>query len=250
MNPGTLYLIPTPLGESPLELILPAGVAQITSKLEIFIVEHPKTARQFLKQVGTTLPLQAIQMNLLDEHTRAEDIGGLLKPLLEGKDAGLISEAGCPAVADPGSELVRQAHGLKIPVVPLVGPSSIMLALMASGLNGQRFRFLGYLPTEKNARIDRIREIEKDSNRQDETQIFIETPYRNDVLMEDLLQVCSNDTLLSVAMNLTLPNQFVRMQSVGQWRKDRVELGKHPAVFLLYRKPGGVNSLKGPRRRT
>ena len=250
MNPGTLYLIPTPLGEGPLELILPAGVSQIASELDTFIVEHPKTARQFLKQVGTKMPLQSIEMKVLDEHTKTEHIADLLKPLLDGKNVGLISEAGCPAVADPGSELVRQAHALKIPVVPLVGPSSIMLALMASGLNGQRFRFLGYLPTEKNARIDRIREIEKDSSRQDETEIFIETPYRNDVLMEDLLQTCSGDTLLSVAMDLTTPSQWVQTRTIEQWRKSMPELGKRPAVFLLYRKHAGNNPLKGSRRKT
>jgi 16S rRNA (cytidine1402-2'-O)-methyltransferase len=250
LNPGTLYLIPTPLGEGPLEWVLPAGVSQLASRLEIFIVEHPKTARQFLKQIGTAIPLQSIQMNILDEHTKAEDIADLLKPILEGKDVGLISEAGCPAVADPGSELVRQAHALQIPVVPLVGPSSIMLALMASGLNGQRFRFVGYLPTEKNARIERIRELEKESIKQDETEIFIETPYRNDVLMADLLQACSSDTLLSVAMDLTVPGQSVRTQSIEHWRKNIPELGKRPAVFLLYWKHTGNKALKGSRRRT
>jgi 16S rRNA (cytidine1402-2'-O)-methyltransferase len=247
VNTGTLYLIPTPLGESHPDLILPAGVSQIACELHIFIVEHPKTARQFLKQIGTKTPLQSIEMQVLDEHTKLENMADLLKPLLEGKNVGLISEAGCPAVADPGSELVRQAHALKIPVVPLVGPSSIMLALMASGLNGQRFRFLGYLPTEKNARIDRIREIEKESSRQDETEIFIETPYRNDVLLEDLLNTCSSDTRLCVAMDLTMPSQSVRSRTIEEWRKSPYELGKRPAVFLLYRKNAGNNQVKGSR---
>ncbi|MDN5936535.1 MAG: SAM-dependent methyltransferase, partial [Nitrosospira sp.] len=175
MNSGTLYLIPAPLGEGDIAWIIPAAVRQCIAGLGHYIVEHPKTARQFLKQIGCVLPLQKISMQVLDEHTRFKELANLLSPLLAGNDVGLLSEAGCPAVADPGAELVRLAHQKNLRVVPLVGPSSILLALMASGLNGQRFVFHGYLPIEKNRRIKTIIELEKDSIARDQTQIFIET---------------------------------------------------------------------------
>ena len=180
MGTGSLYLIPVPLGEGgDLNAVIPEQARRLAATLRTFVVEHPKTARQFLKQTGTAIPLQEIRMLTLDEHTRPEDLEALLQPLLAGEDVGLLSEAGCPAVADPGANLVRLAHSRNIRVMPLVGPSSILLALMASGLNGQSFAFLGYLPAEKTERVKRIAEIEQTSQRLDQTQIFIETPYRN-----------------------------------------------------------------------
>ena len=232
---GTLYLIPTPLGEGDLAWILPAEVRQRAGLLERFIVEHPKTARHFLKQVNPLRAVQTLKLEVLDEHTPANEIEALLIPLLAGEDVGLLSEAGCPAVADPGGVLVRLAHRKKIRVVPLVGPSSILLALMASGLNDQRFRFHGYLPVAPDIRNKKITQLEKASITTDETQIFIETPYRNQKLLEALVQQCHAETDLCVACNLTQSDEYVSTRSIGTWRAgDWPDLQKKPSVFLLH----------------
>lgn len=231
---GTLYLIPTPLGEDDGAMAaLPEQVKAIVAQLDTFVVEHPKTARRHLKQFGIPRPIQEITLLPLNEHTPAKEVEVLLQPLLEGKDLGLMSEAGCPAVADPGSALVRLAHSRGVTVIPLVGPSSILLALMASGLNGQSFAFHGYLPVEKSERNKRLKELEEESRRRQRTQIFIETPYRNRHLLEDILAVCSPGTLVSVAADLTLPSQYIRTYSVSQWKKQSPDLDKRPAIFLL-----------------
>ncbi len=237
---GTLYLIPTPLGDGPLEAVLPAGVRALAARLDTFVVEHPKTARAFLKQIGTQTPLQQLTLLELSEHTPAAGLDALLAPLLAGRDVGLISEAGCPAVADPGANLVRLAHRKHIRVVPLVGPSSIMLALMASGLNGQRFAFHGYLPVDKAERRKKLAELEAVSRRRDETEIFIETPYRNQALLEAIAEACHEDTALCIARELTTAGERIETRSVAQWRKALPELGKQPAVFLLYAGSGKV----------
>ncbi len=226
---GTLYLIPSPLGESDIRGILPEGVIERIRDLSVFIVEHPKTARHFLKLAGMKIPLQQLEMHVLDEHTK--EIETLLEPLLKGKDAGLISEAGCPAVADPGADLVALAHEHGIRVVPLAGPSSILLALMASGLGGQRFRFHGYLPVEKEELAKKIRKMEKESKDLKETQIFIETPYRNGKLLDALLCACSEGTLLCLATDVTLETESILTKPVSAWQK--AEIGKRPTVFLL-----------------
>ena len=230
---GTLYLIPTPLGECTLSQILPEEVRRIAQSLEYFIAERPKTARQFLKQIGTRKPLQEINMGVLDEHTQPGQLSALLAPLLAGQDAGLVSEAGCPAVADPGANLVRLAHQQGIRVAPLVGPSSILLGLMGSGLNGQSFAFHGYLPADRPGRVRRIAELEKESARLNRTQIFIETPYRNQALFEDLLATCNPATLLCLAIDMTLPSETIATRSVAAWRHHPPALEKRPALFLL-----------------
>lgn len=232
---GTLYLIPTPLGETPLNTVLPEETRAVACRLRHFVVEQAKTARAFLKQVGTELPIQQLHLAELNEHTRAEALAALLAPLLDGHDVGLLSEAGCPAVADPGANLVRLAHRHGIAVKPLVGPSSILLALMASGLVGQRFAFHGYLPAKPEARAKAIRELEARAQREDAAQAFIETPYRNTALLDTLLSVCRPDTLLSVAVDLTTAEEFIRTQPVIDWRKALPNLDKRPTVFLLWR---------------
>ncbi|HVW63580.1 MAG TPA: SAM-dependent methyltransferase [Nitrosospira sp.] len=230
---GTLYLIPTPLGNGELAWIIPDAVRQRAAELEHYIVEHPKTARRFLKQIGCIQPLQKIHMSILDEHTPASQLPGLLNPLLEGADVGLLSEAGCPAVADPGAALVRLAHQGNFRVVPLVGPSSILLALMASGLNGQCFAFQGYLPIEAGRRAKKIAELEKESIIRNQTQIFIETPYRNQKLAELLVSICRADTSLCIACNLTLPDEHVATRTIEQWKGYSLDLDKKPSIFLL-----------------
>lgn len=234
-NPkGRLYLVPTPLGGSGLASVLPIGVQQRLSAIKYFVVEHPKTARHFLKQVAGLPPLPSLELLELNEHTTAEALPELLAPLLNGQDVGLLSEAGCPAVADPGAALVRLAHQHGIQVVPLVGPSAILLALMASGLNGQRFCFHGYLPVAQDLRNQKILQLEKHSREQDETQIFIETPYRNLRLLEALLQHCHPQTHLCVARNLTLVDEHISTRTIGEWRQNGLpDIHKQPAVFLL-----------------
>ncbi|MGH8684848.1 MAG: SAM-dependent methyltransferase [Nitrosospira sp.] len=233
MNSGTLYLIPTPLGEGDITWMIPAAVRQCIAGLGHYIVEHPKTARQFLKQIGCILPLQTIRMQVLNEHTQLKEFADLLAPLLAGNDIGLLSEAGCPAVADPGAGLIRLAHQKNVRVVPLVGPSSILLALMASGLNGQRFVFHGYLPVEKNRRVRTIVDLEKDSIARDQTQIFIETPYRNQKLLESLVFTCNNDTVLCIACNLTLASETISTRTVREWKRALPDLRDKPTIFLL-----------------
>ena len=233
-QPGTLYLIPTALGGKDARTILPESTLRQVSALTHFIVENPKSARQFLKAAGYPHALQGVQMQALDEHTLEAAIRELLLPLLTGQDCGLLSEAGCPAVADPGAMLVRRAHERGIRVVPLVGPSSILLALMASGLNGQRFAFHGYLPVEREERCKKLRELESESQRVDRTQIFIETPYRNESAFRAILDACRDDTLVCLATDLTLASESVRTQSVKDWRKAPPDLNRRPTVFLLY----------------
>lgn len=234
MTPGTLYLLPTGLGEIALAGVLPAASLEIAHRLSYFIAENPKSARAFLKQAGYPQPLNTATIATLDKDTPVTEIPQLLAPLLQGTDAALVSEAGCPAVADPGALLVRAAHQNGIKVVPLVGPSAILLALMASGLNGQRFSFHGYLPVADAARAQAIHELEQKSQRDDATQIFIETPYRNEAMLKALLAHCAAQTQLCVAADLTQPTEQIMTRSIAAWRRDLPTLNKRPAVFLLY----------------
>jgi 16S rRNA (cytidine1402-2'-O)-methyltransferase len=229
---GTLYLIPTVLGPAALGDILPAGVQARVRTLRYFIAERPRTARAFLKLIDLACPLSETRIATLDEHTPPEAFGSLLQPL-ETEDGGLLSEAGAPAVADPGGGLIRLAHARGLRVAPLVGPSAVLLALMASGLEGQRFAFHGYLPVEKGPLAKSLREHEAESRKLRQTQIFIETPYRNDRLMTQLVRTCDPATLLCVACDLTLATESVRTATVGEWRDHPVAIGKRPAVFLL-----------------
>jgi 16S rRNA (cytidine1402-2'-O)-methyltransferase len=230
---GTLYLVPVTLGESPLAAVIPQDVQQRVRALEYFIAENPKSARAYLKQVGTARPLQELNIGVLNEHTPDAAVAALAAPLLAGHDVGLMSEAGCPGVADPGAKLARYAHQHAIRVVPLVGPSSILLALMASGLNGQSFAFHGYLPVADAERERTLRELEKQSQRLKQTQIFIETPYRNQKLLRSMLGVCANTTLICIAADITLAGEDIRTRTVAAWRKAPPELDRRPALFLL-----------------
>jgi len=223
-----LYAIPTPLGGSAADA-LPASVLEIVRTLKDFAVENAKSARAFLKDAGCDVHA----ISIVEIHPGSES---LLKPLREGRPLGLLAEAGCPAIADPGAALVEAAHREGFRVVPLVGPSSIALALMASGLEGQRFAFCGYLPREPLKRKMRIKELENRSLREDETEIFIETPYRNDAMLAALLDTCRDTTRLCVAADLTLPTESVATKTVGDWRRRAAEVGRRPAVFLLLAK--------------
>uniref|UniRef100_Q46Z00 Uroporphyrin-III C/tetrapyrrole (Corrin/Porphyrin) methyltransferase n=2 Tax=Burkholderiaceae TaxID=119060 RepID=Q46Z00_CUPPJ len=238
---GTLYLIPNTLGKrdeaDPLPDVIPAGVQQIAAKLDYLVAENAKTARAFLKKLGETCPLarpiQQIEIRELNVNTRTDALADLLAPLATGRDGGLLSEAGVPAVADPGAELVRLAHARGIRVRPLVGPSSILLAVMGSGLNGQSFAFNGYLPVEPDERAKRLRELEQHSRKFRQTQVWIETPYRNGALLDALRQHCAGTTLLSVAVDLTLPTETIVTLPLSDWRPDRLDLHKRPAIFSL-----------------
>jgi 16S rRNA (cytidine1402-2'-O)-methyltransferase len=232
--PGTFYLIPSALGETPWNTYLPTETRKTACRLEHFIAENAKTARAELKRLDHPLPLREVAIEQLPEKLTPTDIDRLLSPLLSGEDVGLLSEAGCPGVADPGALLVRRAHALSITVKPLIGPSSLLLALMASGLEGQRFAFHGYLPAREPERSRRIAELDKESGRLRQTQIFIETPYRNDAMLAALLTACRPATRLCVAADLTLPTESVISHTITEWRRlPPFNLDRRPAVFLL-----------------
>jgi 16S rRNA (cytidine1402-2'-O)-methyltransferase len=228
-----LYAIPTPLGGAP-QQVLPSAVLDTVRTLKDFAVENAKTARAFLSQVNMPVALREVRIHEIGQQTES-----LLQPLREGRALGLLSEAGCPAIADPGAALIEAAHREGFRVVPLVGPSSITLALMASGLEGQRFAFCGYLPRDPGERARRIRELEARSKKEKETEIFIETPYRSDALLAALVEACSPQTRLCVAADLTLPTESISTRGVAEWRKGKIAIGRRPAVFLLLAHPHG-----------
>jgi 16S rRNA (cytidine1402-2'-O)-methyltransferase len=239
MKYGTLYLIPVTLGDDNIAGLLPTSlppeVIKIAQNLEHFVVESEKSARQFLSAIKTTKPVRELSLNLLNEHTQDKDVAALLAPLLAGKNVGLMSDAGCPGVADPGAKLVALAHQKNIQVIPLVGPSSILLSLMASGLNGQQFAFLGYLPVDKTARNAKLKEIEKRSQTHNETQIFIETPYRNQQMLEALLSTCNANTRLCIACQVSLQDEFIVTKRISEWKQSALpDLNKKPTVFLMF----------------
>lgn len=230
---GTLYLIPSPIGDIAIDNTIPKGTLDILLNLKHFVVEELRTVRRYLSKAGLKGNIESLELYLLNEHTNEQEIESYLSILLSGVSMGMISEAGLPAVADPGAKLVALAHKNSIDVVPLVGPSSLMLALMASGKNGQNFAFVGYLPIKIEERRSKIRELEKLSLRTAQSQIIIETPYRNDALMADFLQTCSKDTLLTVATNITTPDSFIKTRTISQWKRAKPELNKKPTVFIL-----------------
>ena len=233
MNKGKLFLIPVPLGLTPIESVLTQQVRDCAKQLKHFVAENAKSARAFLKSLPSETPLQQIEIRELNEHTPPSALPELLAPLLVGIDVGLISEAGCPAVADPGSILVALAHQEGILVLPMIGPSSILLALMGSGLSGQSFAFHGYLPAKDDQRQKRIRELEKDSRQEKRTQIFIETPYRNQQMLETLINACAPNTRICVATDLTLSSECIMTRTPSEWRRRVPNIDRRPTVFLL-----------------
>ena len=230
---GKLYLIPTTLGDNePLE-VLPLSVKQAVERIDHYVVENEKTARRFIKRIDPKKSQPSLTLFTLNKYTDASELTGFLDPCIQGHDTGIISEAGCPGVADPGAEVVALAHRKGIQVVPLTGPSSILLALMGSGMNGQSFTFNGYLPIDRSERKQHLKVLEKRSRDHGQTQIFIETPYRNNKLMEDLIQHLKGETRLCVAADLTLSSEFIQTRPVKEWKRKLPDLHKRPAIFLL-----------------
>lgn len=233
-QPGTLHLIPVGLGDAPASSWLPNDVQQLSGRLDTYIAENAKTARAFLKLVGTQRPIQEITIHTLSAKTDQAEMRRWLQPIGKGGEIGLVSEAGCPAVADPGAKVVGLAHEMGIRVAPAVGPSSILLGLMASGLDGQRFAFHGYAPVQPAQRTQQLKLWESESRRHQQTQLFIETPYRNGAMFQTLLQTLKGDTRLCVARSLTTPEEWVRTHSVADWKAlPTPDLDKKPALFLF-----------------
>ena len=230
-----LYLIPTLLGETPVEQLLPAYNHDIIMGIRHFIVEDVRTARRFLKQVDRSIDIDQLTFYTLNKHTKPDEISGMLKPLEEGNPMGVISEAGCPAVADPGADVVAIAQRKGLQVVPLVGPSSIILAVMGSGFNGQSFAFNGYLPIEPDERIKTLKKLEQRAYTENQTQLFIETPYRNAKMMADILKACRPQTHLCIAAGLTTKDEYIRTLTVKEWGGKLPNLDKVPCIFLIYR---------------
>ena len=233
MNKGRLYLIPSPLGENEPSEVIPLPVLESLKNFKTFVVEEIRTARRYLSRAGLKGHIGELEFHELNEHTDPATIEGYLKLFDEGNDVALISEAGLPAVADPGAQLVALAHRHGIEVVPAVGPSSLMLALMASGLNGQSFAFCGYIPAKTDERKSKLRTLEKVSGQLKQTQILIETPYRNDSLFADILSTCSPNTRLCIAANITMPDAYIKTKKVGDWKKEGITIGKRPCVFII-----------------
>jgi len=233
MDKGKLYLIPSPLGDNDPSEVIPSPVLESLAGFRTFVVEEVRTARRYLSRAGLKGKIGDLEFYELNEHTDNATIEGYLRLFDDGNNVALISEAGLPAVADPGAQLVALAHSHGIEVVPAVGPSSLMLALMASGLNGQSFAFCGYIPAKSDERRSRLRTLEKISGQLRQTQLLIETPYRNDSLFTDILSVCAPSTRVCVAANITMPDAFIRTMKVAQWKKEGLIIGKRPCVFLI-----------------
>lgn len=231
--PGSLYLIPVPLAENAADKSFTPYLTDTINQISEYIAENGKTARRFLKEAGLRTPQGELIIHDYGKHNRGADIREFFTGLLAGRDVGLMSEAGCPGVADPGSEIVAYAHKKGIRVVPLVGPSSILLTLMASGLNGQSFTFHGYLPIDKVQRTNKLKELESNASRHKRTQIFIETPFRNNALLEEILRTCKPGTELCIGCDLSSDSEFILTKTVGEWKMKVPDLHKRPAIFLL-----------------
>lgn len=232
---GSLFLIPVTLGETSIDRVLPSYNKEIILSIKYFIVENVRTARRFLKQTDPAIEIDELTFYTLNKHTTKEELSGFLNPIQEGFSIGIISEAGCPAIADPGSDIVAIAQQKNIKVVPLVGPSSILLALMASGFNGQNFAFAGYLPIDSDERIRTLKQLEHRIYTENQTQLFIETPYRNEKLLADILKTCKPSTKLCIAADITLESEYIRTKSITEWKKSLPELSKRPCIFALYK---------------
>jgi 16S rRNA (cytidine1402-2'-O)-methyltransferase len=231
--PGKLYLIPNTLGSAETGQIIPAEVAQMAVKLRYFIVEDLRSARRYLRLLDRQMDIDSSQFFMLNKRTTPAQWSEYLKPLKAGHDVGIISEAGCPGVADPGAEVVKMAHEAGIQVVPMVGPSSILLAMMASGMNGQSFAFVGYIPIKKEDRLTMIKQLESRSRNEHQSQLFIETPFRNNHLAQDILNSCAPKTRLCIACNLTMPDEYIVTKTIAQWKGKLPELHKKPTIFIL-----------------
>ncbi len=232
---GKLYLIPTTLGDNDPLSVLPITVKNCIENLEVFIVENEKTARRFIKKICSQKSQASLKLFVLNKYTEESELSSFLEPCENGINVGLLSEAGCPSVADPGSNIVKMAHEKNIKVVPLVGPSSILMAIMSSGLNGQNFAFNGYLPIEKGARKHEIKRLERLSFDNNQTQLFIETPYRNNKMLEDLVSFLDATTHIGVACDITLETEFIKTQTVLAWKKSKIDLHKRPTIFIIHK---------------
>ncbi len=232
---STLYLVPTSLGECNFNRILPAQNTEIVSALRFFIVEDVRTARRFLKKMNPAIDIDSLTFFILNQHTSPEELSGFLKPMFDGNDMGVLSEAGCPAIADPGADVVAIAQKHNFTVVPLVGPSSILLSLMASGFNGQSFAFVGYLPIQPADRTKALKKLESRAYNESQSQIFIETPYRNMKMVEDILHSCQPATRLCIAADITLETEFIKTKTVKEWKGKLPDLNKRPCIFILYK---------------
>jgi len=228
-----LYLIPTTLGDTSIERVLPPDLTQLITSVSVFIVENIRTARRFLKKVNPAIVIDDLTFFELNQHTDKKEISRFLEPIQHGQDIGIISEAGCPGVADPGADVVRIAHVQNIQVVPLVGPSSILLALMASGMSGQNFAFNGYLPIKNPEKSQYIKMLEKRMQTEGQTQIFIETPYRNAQLLDELIKNCDPQTMLCIAADITLGTEFIRSKPISYWKTNIPDIHKRPAIFMI-----------------
>ena len=232
---GKLYLIPTTLGDNaPLE-VLPISVKKIVEEVDHYIVENEKTARRFIKKIYPKKQQSILDISHLNKFTDPSELPGFLEPCLQGHHIGLLSEAGCPGVADPGAEIVKIAHAKNIQVIPLVGPSSILLAVMSSGMNGQSFAFNGYLPIDKGERRQELKTLERLSFEKNQSQIFIETPYRNNKMLEDICQTLGANTNVCVACDITLPTEFIKTKAISEWKKNMVDLHKRPTIFIIHK---------------
>lgn len=230
-----LYLIPTSLGDTSFDRILPAYNKEVVSTLRFFIVEDIRTARRFLKKANPAIEIDSLTFFILNQHTTPEELSTFLHPMFEGNDMGVLSEAGCPAIADPGADIVAMAQKNNFEVIPLIGPSSILLSLMASGFNGQSFAFVGYLPIEHAERSKALKKLESRAYSEDQSQIFIETPYRNMKMLDQILQTCQSNTRLCIAVDITLDTEFIKTKTVKEWKTQLPDLNKRPCIFLIYK---------------
>lgn len=237
---GKLYLIPCTLsnpGETTVDPndVLPQSIKRTIDFIDHFIVENEKTARRFIKSIHPEKPQPSLLLSTLNKHTENSEHLEMIKPLLQGKNVGLMSESGCPGVADPGAVIVKLAHEKGIQVVPLVGPSSILMAIMASGMNGQSFTFNGYLPIDKSEKKVALKNLEKISFEKNQSQLFIETPYRNTKILEDMLQILNPNTHLCIACDITLPTEYIKTKTINQWKKEKVDLHNRPCIFIIHK---------------
>jgi 16S rRNA (cytidine1402-2'-O)-methyltransferase len=232
---GKLYLIPTTLGESDTNDVLPLSIKRVIDFINYYIVENEKTARKFIKSINPEKVQATLQLSSLNKHTEKSEYATMIQACLDGNNVGLMSEAGCPGVADPGAVIVKLAHEKGIQVIPLVGPSSILLAIMASGMNGQNFAFNGYIPIDKSEKKAALKALEKLSADKNQSQLFIETPYRNNKMLEDILQALHPETSLCIAADITLPSEYIKTMKVAAWKKAVIDLHNRPAIFIIHK---------------